>query len=165
MLSRVNQLVWPFLWGSKIETVSRNTCFLPHPSGGLNIANLGLKCTSLRISSVVSSINLPEDSSYFLCKYFIGSRLALMRPEWVSLRDNLSPHASSPSPHYQKCLSDLGKLDKLHRDNTVLTTKNIYFNLLKNNSVPAASPPCVVLCPGPWVRHEGSLGQGQGFLY
>ena len=39
VLSRGNQLVWPFLWGSKIETVSRNTCYLPHSSGGLHVSN------------------------------------------------------------------------------------------------------------------------------
>lgn len=40
VLSRVNSLIWPFLWGSKIETVSRNTCYLSEFSGGLKVANL-----------------------------------------------------------------------------------------------------------------------------
>lgn len=33
----------------------------------------------------------PDDSSFFLCKYFVGSSLAALRLEWRSLRDNLSP--------------------------------------------------------------------------
>ena len=33
VLRRVNQAIWPFLWGSKMETVSRNTCFCPIKEG------------------------------------------------------------------------------------------------------------------------------------
>ena len=51
VLSCVNQLVWPFLWGSKIETVSRNTCFLLPASGRLNVSSLELKCMLHRIST------------------------------------------------------------------------------------------------------------------
>lgn len=34
VLSRVNQLVWPFIWGSRMETVARKTCFLKPDSRG-----------------------------------------------------------------------------------------------------------------------------------
>ena len=66
VISRINQLVWPFLRGSKIKTVSRNTCYLPDISGALNVINMELKSVALRLSSVISTINLPEDSSFFL---------------------------------------------------------------------------------------------------
>ena len=36
VLSRVNQLIWPFISGSRMETVSRKTCFL-EPSNGESI--------------------------------------------------------------------------------------------------------------------------------
>ena len=48
VISQVNQHVWPFLWGPKSKTVSRNTCYLPHFSGGLTISNLELKSFCLR---------------------------------------------------------------------------------------------------------------------
>ena len=140
VLSRVNQLVWPFLWGSKIETVSRNTCFLPHASGGLNVSSLELKCTALRVSSVVSTISQSEDSSFFLCKYFIGHRLAGFRSEWRSLRDNLSPSAATPSCLYGSFLVDLGKVASLVKGNVVLSAKNIYSHLLKVKSSPPILP-------------------------
>ena len=44
VLARANQLVWNFLWGSRIETVSRNACSLSPCVGGLGISNLRLKC-------------------------------------------------------------------------------------------------------------------------
>lgn len=140
VFSRVNQLIWPFLWGSKIETVARNTCYLPVFSGGLNVANLELKCCALRIMSVVSTLRLPDDSSFFLCKYFLGSRLASLRPEWRSLRDNLSPSASSLTKFYNTCFSDFAKIDRLNRDNVVLSTKCIYSHLLKVKSSPPLLP-------------------------
>ena len=140
VFTRINQLVWPFLWHSKIETVSRNTCYLPDHSGGLNISNFELKCSALRISSVVSTLSSPDDSSFFLCKYFVGSHVASLKPEWKHLRDNLSPSALTPTKFYNTCLSDLSKLSRLIKDNTVLSTKNIYLHLLKVKSSPPILP-------------------------
>ena len=53
VLQWVNQLIWPFLRGSKMETVARNTCYLPTFDGGLGVANLALKCLALRLSAFV----------------------------------------------------------------------------------------------------------------
>ena len=76
VFSQVNTLVWPFIWGSKIETVSRNTCYLLVLSGGLNIVNLEFKCIALRLSSINSLVDLRDDSSFYLRKYFIVRLLA-----------------------------------------------------------------------------------------
>ena len=148
VLHRVNQLIWPFLWGSKIETVSRNTCYLPVRSGGLNISNLELKSVALRLSSVSYTLSLPEDSSFFLCKYFVGGSLAPLRPEWRSLRDNSSPSAAQPTPFYMKSLNLFSKLGNLLSANVPLSTKCIYKYLLKENS----SPP---ILPYPWLAILG----------
>lgn len=148
VLQRVNQLIWPFLWGSKIETVARDTCYLPTFAGGLNVANLDLKCMALRLSAIVATVSDPDDSSFFLCKYFIGSSLAALRPEWRSLRDNLSPSAAQPSRFYAKCLDSFAGLDALFSNNLPLSTKNIYRHLLKDHS----SPP---ILPYPWLAVLG----------
>lgn len=112
---RVNSLIWPFIWGCKIETVSRNTCYLPALSGGLNIANLELKCIALRLTSVISTITLLDDSSFFLCKYYIGRPLASFKVEWAFLRNNLSPSASKLTGFYDNCLEHLRNFDTLVR--------------------------------------------------
>jgi len=98
VLHWVNQLIWPFLWGSKIETVSRNTCYLPAKSGGLNISNLEFKGVALRLSSINCTLSFPEDSSFFLCKYFVRDSLAPsvlngVRLETIPLQVQLSPHS------------------------------------------------------------------------
>lgn len=104
------------------------------------MTNLELKCMALRLSSVVSTLNLSEDSCFFLCKYFIGSHLAPRCPEWRSLRDNSSPSATQPTCFYSKCLNNLSKIDVLLTDKTLLSTKKIYQHLLKENSSPPILP-------------------------
>ena len=87
VLARVNQLVWDFIWGSRIEPVSRNTCSLRSSVGGLSVCNLSLQCQALRLSLLVTTISNVDDSSFFLCKYFVGRCLASMRAEWAWLHD------------------------------------------------------------------------------
>lgn len=140
VFSHVNQLVWPFLWGSKIETVGRQTCYLPESTGGLGVVNLEAKCQALRLSAVVDIVNRLVDSSFFLCKYFIGGHLAPLRADWAKLRDNATPSALTLTQFYVTCLGDVGKVDSLVRSNEVLSTKNIYLRLLKEGSSPPVLP-------------------------
>ena len=59
VLKQVNQLIWHFIWGSQIETVSRKTCHFPVKVGGINICNLRFKCDALQLVSPVATINTP----------------------------------------------------------------------------------------------------------
>ena len=70
--ARVNSLLWPFIWGSRIETVSLKTCCLPSKAGGLNLVHLGWKSEALPLASVLSTLDSADDSCFFMCKYFIG---------------------------------------------------------------------------------------------
>lgn len=144
VLAKVNQLVWPFIWGSRIETVSRQTCFLSEDLGGINLCNLKLKCESLRVASLVTVISSSEDSCYFLCKYFVGRRLSSLRSQWWSLRDNSAPSAVSPTSFYKSCLE---VLQRLHND-VELRVKKVYAFLLRERS----SAP---LLPGFWSSFLG----------
>ena len=134
---RVNQIIWPFLWGCKMETVSRNTCFCAPLDGGLNIINFPLKCAALRVSSMVFTINSPEDKSFFLCKYLVGSRLAALSSDWLTLRDNSSPSAPNPTPFYEACVATLSSVDL---GKISLSTKAIYQSLNKVKSSPPVLP-------------------------
>ena len=70
--ARVNALIWPFLWGSRMETVSRNTLFLKPKDGGINVISLPLKTQALRLAGMASVLNSPEDSSFF---FFLSTLL------------------------------------------------------------------------------------------
>ena len=58
--ARVNALIWRFLWGSRMETVSRNTFFLKPKDGGINVISLPLKAQALRLAGMASVLNSPE---------------------------------------------------------------------------------------------------------
>ena len=148
VFTRVNSLVWPFIWGSKIETVSRATCHLPELLGGLNVTNFKVKCSALRVASVVSIVD-SLDPCFYLLKYFIGAQLSKLRPEWGFLRDNHSPSALNPSQYYDVCLRDFSGLDKMLRTNATLSTKNVYSFYLRVKSPPP-------LLPHRWSSYFGS---------
>lgn len=112
VLSRINQSIWPFIWGSRMEMVSLNTCFLGQASGGINLCNLKIKAETLKLASLVVTIDSPEDSSFFLAKYFVGRRLSTLRKQWSGLRDNSAPSAASMTPFYDRCLHTLAEMDE-----------------------------------------------------
>lgn len=103
--SRVNQLVWSFLWGSKIETVSRNTCYLPELSGGLGIVNFEAKACALHIMSIASVLGSLDDPSFFVCRYFLASHLHSFRSERSFF------NVSFLTSFYSRCFSDITKID------------------------------------------------------
>ena len=131
---RVNCLIWPFICGSKIETVSRKSCCCNVPDGGLGLTDFPRKCEALRVSSLVVTLNDPDDKSFFSCKYFTGWHLARLLPQWLPLRDNSSSHTFHPTSFYSSCLSILSRLDLTF---VPLTTKGIYNALSKSFSPPS----------------------------
>ena len=131
VLTRVNALIWPFIWGCKMETVSRNTCYLKILDGGINLINFKLKAQALCLAGMVSIINSPCDSSFFFCKYFAGRLMSSLRPTWAHLRDNSSPSAALPSLFYRSCLDTLSAVG-----NCDLTAKALYCKLLSISSFP-----------------------------
>ena len=132
VISRVNQIIWPFLWRMHMETVSRATCFLKSKFGGISICNLLLKSLALMLASLVAIIDSSEDSGFFLCKYFVGRHVSTLRSFWGYLRDNSSPSTALPAPFYASCLKTLTFLD----ESTTLTSKKIYEKLLSVNLSP-----------------------------
>ena len=66
VISKINNLVWPFLWGSCIETVSRMTCHQSLGKGGLGIFNFQTKSDSLKLASLISIFDDRESKSFFL---------------------------------------------------------------------------------------------------
>ena len=69
-----NKLIWPFLWGSKIETVARKSLQVPVLHGGLNITDFKIKGEALRLASILSTVQGTESNSFYLKEKFT--------PEW-----------------------------------------------------------------------------------
>ena len=138
VFSKVNNLIWPFIWGSRIETVSRATCYQPLSKGGLGISNFQIKGNSLKLASVISNLSNSDSKSFYLARYFLGSRLASCRPEWLSLRDNSTPSTQILTPYYDKFLLAFttlrGILSRKDWCDFEFSSKKCYQVLLKENS-------------------------------
>ena len=78
----VNSIVWLFLWGCRMESVARNTCYLKVKDGGINLLNLRMKCQVLRVAGMISILANLSDSSFYLCTFYVGRRLSTLRPGW-----------------------------------------------------------------------------------
>ena len=128
---KANQIIWTFLWGSKIQPVSRSTCYCKITEGGLGLISFSLKCDSLRVSTLVSTIEDTDDKSFFLCKYFAGWHLARISSQWLALRDNSLPSSFEPTTFYSSCLDIMSGLDLAA---IPLSSKAIYLTLNKDKS-------------------------------
>ena len=137
VLARVTRLIWLFLWGTRIETVSWRTCCLPLKCGGLGVCSLDLKCRALRLASTLFIINSPADASFFLCRYFIGRRISLMHNRWKCLRDIRAPSASMPTRFYKDVLSTLTDVLTSCDD---FVSRKIYAALLMKDSTSPILP-------------------------
>ena len=135
VISEVNNLIWPFLWGCRMETVSRLSCHQPFLRGGLGIVNFKIKADALKLASIISLCSTANSKPFYFIKYFLGHNLSFLRPEWSFLRDNSFPSAQTLTPFYSKCLSVLASLRRIlscqdWRD-FVFTSKKCYTILLK----------------------------------
>lgn len=133
VISRINSAVWPFLWGCRMKTVACNTLYLKAKDGGINLLNLSLKCQGLRVAGMISTLKDLLDSSFFLCRFYVGRRLSILHLEWRPLSSNLVPNALLPSKFYSDCLKVLFSL-RLGDDD--LNCKVIYKLLLAKESSP-----------------------------
>ena len=137
VISRFKKLVFPFLWGSKIETVGRKSLSVPIHKGGLGLIDFMCKSKALKVSALVNTIDHPDTKDFLLMKYFIGSQLARVRGEWSPLRDNSFPSALAPSKYYECVFNSLTTVTKRIPSTSSFSSKNCYTELLKD----AASVP------------------------
>ena len=87
VLDRYNSLIWPFLWGAKLEPVARRSIVCSPDQGGLGLIDFWSKGQAWRLSSFVKSPSDPSFKCFYLVRYFCGSCLATLRPEWSTLQD------------------------------------------------------------------------------
>ena len=131
--TRFKTLVYRFLWNSKIETVSRQTLSTPVKEGGLGILDFSSKNKALKASLVLNIATRSATQDFFLLKYFIGSQLARLRPEWSHLRDNSGPSALTPTSFYKGSLKSITDLESLitAQSNFKYTSKSCYLKFLQ----------------------------------
>ena len=130
--------VWPFIWKSKSETVSRARCVAPIARGGLNIVDFETKCSSLRLSGLSGyREGFGTCKWHFLARYFFGNRFTNLDPSF-DFSSRSIPLSSEPSAFYRNCLSLLSSLRCKHGSLPAdFSCKNLYSLLL---DLPSAAP-------------------------
>ena len=131
VFAQINAIIWPFLWGCRMETVARNTCYLKIKDGGINLFNLRLKCSALRVAGMISTLVNLTDSSFYLCRFYVGRCLSNLRSEWRLFASNLVLNTVSPTKFYSECVSVLSSLRFGDED---LNSRNLYKLLLSKES-------------------------------
>ena len=78
---RFKKMIFHFLWGSKIETVSSATLSTPLLEGAVGLIDIAAKSKALKLSNMFTTISRPHLSAFYLLKYFVGSQLARFRSD------------------------------------------------------------------------------------
>ena len=102
---QVNQIIWPFLWGSHIETVARRSLVCPVADGGLGLKDFQTHGQASCLALLINVINSTGSKGFFLLKHFCSAQLASMRRHWSGLRDNCTPSGLSPPAFYPPLLT------------------------------------------------------------
>lgn len=86
----VNKLIFGYLWGDgKMESIRRETLFLPKNKGGLGIFQPKKQSLALRAKFVADIIDTTSPLKWTaFARYYIGFQLGGLSTEWNSLRDN-----------------------------------------------------------------------------
>lgn len=138
VVNKVNNLIWPFLWGSRVESVARRTILCPPLKGGLGLKDFVCQGKAARLAAFVKSLTDSSCKCFFVVRYFCGARVASLRPEWAGLRDNLTPTAARPTKFYSSVLASLRSFS-LPPDFS-FTSKSFYAILFDKVSIPAVLP-------------------------
>ena len=142
VLDRVKSLIWPFLWGTRLETVARKTIICPVPKGGLGLKDFACQGKAARLAAFVRSLADTSSKCFFTARYFCGTCVAPLRPEWAALRDNLTPSAARPTRFYASIIASLRSLSL--PQGFSFETKAFYSLLVEAVHTPA-------ILPGVWT--------------
>ena len=140
VVTKINKLIWDFLWSGKTPQVSRDTCVLPYDKGGLGISHVILRARSLKFKWIADIADpLSQAKWVYFARYWTSRRLAV-RTEWLWLKGNFMPVAA---PGFCPGVYEdiLGTLEQLRAWVTSvplsqLTAKNINTELLASLPVP-----------------------------
>ena len=132
--------IMAYLWGQgKQATIKFDTLLSSRTKGGLGLSNPMHKAFALRIK-MLRPITDPSNNQNWirLARYFIGSQLATLNPEWKFLKANSLPHldpSKKPPWYYLDVLRELKKIN--HPENFQWTVPCIY---LKINELSTPDP-------------------------
>ena len=123
----LDKLIFGYLWGDgKLESIRRETLFLPKNKGGLGIFQPKRQSIALRAKFVKSIVDANSPLKWTnIARYYIGFQLGGLSPQWNNLRNNQYPKPDRNL--YPECYGDvLSLFQKLDISNVKWCTKFFY---------------------------------------
>ena len=111
--TKVNKLIWGFLWSSKTELVKRKHCILPCAQGGLHVINPAEKAKALKLRWIPCLGDLHYTAKWvYFGRYWLGLPVGRLMPAWSFLRDNSRPKyiGDKRPPVYKHLLSAVDRV-------------------------------------------------------
>lgn len=131
LIKEINRKIFGFIWGGKVEAVSRKTVCLSHQQGGLGLTNIETKLKSLKSAHLQRLVAGCDAKWTEFAAFWAGLTL---RHHNAALASNERLHAERAPVFYEEALACYRKLRHFKLDLTVrdLTAKRSYdlFNRL-----------------------------------
>ena len=91
---RINRIIWPFLWGSRIETVARKSLVCPETNGALGLREFRVHGQASRLAILIRSISDIQSKSFFLIIFAAPNslRLGTIGPFCVTTQHRVRSH-------------------------------------------------------------------------
>lgn len=137
IITKINTMMFSFLWKDKNELVKRSTMHLPLHKGGLAIPELKETQASLNFKWLQQITDSGYDRPWVhFARYWMGIQLSTIRADWSFLRTSLKPHADpSNIPVWYKTtvrLAQQHRLKLLNEKGKTITAKTLR-NLTAND--------------------------------
>ena len=84
--------------------MARRSIICSLDDGGFGLRDFACQTRSFRVTALVNILQDSSAKAFFHLKYFCGSQLASIRPDWAFLRDNLTPSAARRTVFYSRLL-------------------------------------------------------------
>ena len=130
--SKINTVLFQFIWGNKPEAVARNVLLNKCVNGGIGLLDIKVKLQALQVMHLREFIFGTEAKWQHFARYWVGLYLRKYNPQCDS---NRGPHASPENipVFYQEALEALSRLFEVQPDFDLkaATCRTVYFTLLK----------------------------------
>ena len=125
VVTRINSIIFSFLWGNRHECLSRKTMYCNKQNGGVGIIDIEKKLAALKSSHIKSLLYSNHSKWKTLAVYWFGFHLKHIEPIFGS---NMIPH-SDHKPRFYLLLLDVFKTITSHLpdfERRSYTTKQVY---------------------------------------
>jgi len=129
IIRKINSLIFPFIWGIKLEHVNRATMFLPPSKGGWGVIDIKSKMATMHCSHVGNIISARKTKWKELAIYWCGFHLREIAP---ILAVNTRPHCFHKPFFYTQVIQNFHKCRDCVADWNKVKVNSLYASVLED---------------------------------